>query len=138
MQDQLIAEPADDIFNWLSDRTGLVRAADFLGQARIVNGKIVAAFGYDQHWDTSCRMHFAIDKNGLNRLLLYYAFLVPFVQWGYKCIIGVTPEGSAGRKLAHHLGFKDFAILPDAQPNGGLCYMVMRREDCRWLKLVRS
>lgn len=136
--DRLISQPVDDIFHWLSERTGLVRAADFIGQARVVDGKIVAAFGYDRHWDVSCHMHFAFEKNGLNRTLLHYAFKVPFDQWGYRCILGTAREGDAGGKFATHLGFTDFAILPDAQPNGGLRFMVMRRETCRWLKPMGS
>lgn len=139
-EDKLINGPSREIHNWISERSGLVWVADFLGIARVVDGKIVAAFGYDHHQDASCCMHMASDTQfGFNRALLRHAFKVPFEQWGYKCLIGIAQVGNKrSNNLATRLGFKEFAILPDAHPSGGLRFSVMSKDSCRWLRPMGS
>ena len=44
------------VFDWIHARSGLVWVADFYGIAREVNGRIVAAMGYDHHQDSSCML----------------------------------------------------------------------------------
>lgn len=132
--DKLICEPSREIHAWIHERSRLVWTDDFIGIARVVNGKIVAAFGYDHHQAASCLLHTACDTNGYSRHLLRKAFWVPFVQWQYKNLISIIQVGNTKSiNIAGRLGFKDFAILPDAHPSGGLSFGVMDRESCRWL-----
>lgn len=139
-EDKLINGPSREIHQWISKRSGLVWVEDFLGIARVVDGKIVAAFGYDHHQDASCLLHTASDTQfGYNRTLLRYAFHVPFVQWNYKNLIGIAQVGNLkSNNIATRLGFKEFAILPDAHPSGGLRFSVMSKDSCRWLVPTRS
>lgn len=139
-RDELVNGPSREIHHWISERSGLVWVEDFLGIARVVDGNIVAAFGYDHHQDSSCCLHTASDTQfGYNRTLLRYAFQVPFVQWNYKCLIGIAQVGNLrSNNVATRLGFEEFAILPDAHPSGGLRFSVMSKDSCRWLKPMGS
>lgn len=138
-EDRLICESAREIHRWIADRSGLVWVEDFVGIARVVDGKIVAAFGYDHHQDSSCCLHTACEPGGYNRALLRYAFLVPFRQWGYKCLISIAQNGNVrSNNVAARLGFQEFAILPQAHPSGGLRFGVMSSEQCRWLEPMGS
>ena len=119
----------------MHDRSGLPIQREFHGLAREIDGEIVAAFGYDSFQDWSCQLHACTDlPSGFNRTLLRAAFDVPYNQWGYRCLIGIIQHGnSKSLKFARKLGFKEFGLLSDAHPSGGLHVLVQRREDCRWL-----
>lgn len=125
MTDQIIfgKEP---IHAWIHARSGLVWVQDFCGLARVVDGRMVAAVGYDHHQDSSCSFHLAIEKGGLSRELLWRMFNVPFEQWGYKVLLGIVQAGNAKSiKIAHRLGFETFATLPEAHPSGSLEFFRM-------------
>lgn len=117
-------------------RSGLPIQKEFHGVAREVDGQIVAAWGYDSFQDWSCQLHACTDvPSGFNRTLLRAGFAVPFHQWGYRCVIGIIQHGNAkSLKFAEHLGFKEFGTVPDAHPSGALHFLVLRKEDCRWLE----
>lgn len=133
--DKLIADPAR-IQEWIHARSGLPVQERFRGLAREVNGEIVAAFGYDSFQDQSCAFHAASAGPGaITRRLVRMAFVVPFLQWQYKCLIGIINEGNkASLKLAHDLGFDEFAVLPEACSSGSLRFLSLNKRDCRWLK----
>ena len=133
-KDRLIADPAL-IQHWLHRRSGLPLQKGFHGVAREVDGRIVAAFGYDYFQGSSCCLHTATDYPwGYNRALLTKAFKVPFEQWGYNCLISIIQSGNlSSLNMSRRLGFTEFAVLPGAHPSGGLHFGVMYRDDCRWL-----
>lgn len=138
-EDKLTSESPREIHAWIAKRSGLIWVEDFIGIARIVDDKIVSAFGYDHHQDTSCLLHTACEPGGYNRELLRRAFWVPFHQWGYKCLISIAQNGNLrSNNVAARLGFQEFAILPQAHPSGGLRFGVMYPDDCRWLKPMGS
>lgn len=124
----------EEVHAWIHSRSGLVWVADFHGIAREVDGKIVAAVGFDHHQGTSCSFHIAADPRGLSRQLLFHAFATPFLQWEYKVLLGIVQAGNeASNHIATRLGFYKWATLPDAHPSGALEFYRMTKQECPWL-----
>jgi RimJ/RimL family protein N-acetyltransferase len=134
--DRLIAD-GERIQAWLHERSRLPLSRPFHGVAREVNGEIVAAFGYDYFQGSSCCMHLAADTpQALSRTLLYVAFAVPFEQWDYLCVLAIIQACNAkSLNIARHLGFREFARVEEAHPDGGLVFLKMTKEQCRWLSI---
>jgi len=136
-EDRLVTLPIETIFDWMHERSGLVAARDFSGVARVVEGKMVAAFGYDHHDEDRCFFHTCIEPRGMNKRLLGAAFDVPFRQWGYEYLYaGIQDTNVRSLKLAASLGFIEFDILPRVYPSECLRFMIMHKSDCRWLDLI--
>lgn len=136
--DRLIVSNTDRRgWEFLHARSGLYWQDSFQSICREIDGQIVGAFGYTDYTGTSVQMHVAgATDTWLNRKLLWQAFAYPFLQLDCKVAIGVIAEGNdPARQLAKKLGFGQFAIIPDAHPDGGLVITVMKRGDCRWLEL---
>ena len=134
MQERLIND-ADRIYEYISTNSGLHKVQHFQGIALERDYKIVAAFGFDFHQDSSCMIHVAAEPGGITRFLLRKAFAAPFEQWGYECVMGVIQSSNTkSRELAERLGFTEFATVPGAHPSGALHFFVMYKKDCRWLK----
>jgi len=127
-----------EIHEWISRRSGLIWVDDFCGVARVVDGQIVAAVGYDHHQTWSCCFHIAADRP-IDRELLWRAFQVPFVQWDYRVLLGIVQAGNAkSLNIATRLGFETFATIPGAHPSGSLEFFKMEREHCPWLDITRK
>lgn len=134
--DRLIAD-SSRVFEWMHKRTGIIQVDDFVGIAREVDGRVVAAFGYDNHGEDWCFMHACIEPHALNRCLLQMAFDVPFGQWGYEYVfVGIQESNKPPFNLASKLGFIEFDILPRVYPTECLRFMVMHKSDCRWVNLT--
>jgi RimJ/RimL family protein N-acetyltransferase len=116
----------------MHERSGLPIARDFHGIAREVNGKLVAAFGYDYFQPTTCSLHLCVDEPAaLNRALLSKAFQVPFIQWGFTSLFcAIQASNSKSLNMAGRLGFQEVGVIPDT-----LWFGVLWRDKCRWLKL---
>lgn len=124
------------VFTWISAQSGLVKVQDFIGFGREVNGRLVAAVGYDHHQDWSCSFHIAAKSRGISREFLWRMFEVPFCQWKYRLLLGIIQEGNkASLNIASRLGFSMVLPLADAHPSGSLQFWTMRSEDCKWLTL---
>ena len=139
--DRLIAS-SDDRRGWkfLSDRIpGFPYQEGMWTICREVDGLIVGAWGYTDFTPVSCQIHFAgATPRWLTQDLLWKAFHVPFEQWGLRTLIGVISGGNEpSLNVAKKLGFKIFATLPDAHPDGALVFHVMRRDECKWLAMPR-
>ena len=134
--DRLIVD-GERIQAWLHERSRLPLSRDFHGVAREVGGRIVAAFGYDHFQDWSCCLHTCTDVPwGYNRALLFNAFDISFNQWDYRCLLAIIQAGNAkSLNLAEHLGFERFATVAEAHPSGGLVFLKMTKEQCRWLRI---
>lgn len=117
---------------WMHDRSGLPIQRDFHGIARQRNGHIVAAFGYDSFQPAGCQMHLCVDAlDGINRALLLRAFQVPFIQWNYQYLVAIIQASNLkSLNMARRLGYTSVGEIA-----GHLGFFVMKREDCRWLKL---
>lgn len=138
MTDRLIVG-REDVHAWIHSRSGLVWVADFHGIAREVDGKIVAAVGFDHHQGSSCSFHIAADRRGLSRQLLFHAFATPFLQWEYKVLLGIIQAGNrSSNHIATRLGFVQWGTLPEAHPSGALEFYRMTRAECPWLDITRK
>jgi hypothetical protein len=82
-------------------------------------------------------MHIGIDTpRGLTKTLLYWAFAVPFEQWDYACVLAIIQAWNVKTvNLALHMGFTEFARVEEADPRGGLVFLKMTKEQCRWLRI---
>jgi L-amino acid N-acyltransferase YncA len=128
-KDRLVGD-SPRIQQWMHDRSRLPIMRDFYGIARELDGKIVAAFGYDSFQPGGCQMHLCVDSiTGINRALLKMAFQVPFVQWNYQYLLAIIQADNVkSLNMADRLGFTTFGEVP-----GHLRFGVMYRKDCRWL-----
>jgi RimJ/RimL family protein N-acetyltransferase len=104
------------------------------------DGKILkGVVGFDGYNGASVMMHVYGEGNWISRDLLKIAFDYPFNHLNCNMVLGLVPSGNTqALKMNRHLGFKVEAVLEGAHPDGALILMVMRREECRWLKMRRS
>lgn len=135
--DRLVNDEEAELHDWLNRRILLSWSDDFRAVGRMVDGRIVGAFGYNNHNGASCQMHAALDFPwSLNRGLLWKAFQVPFVEWGYKVLLApIASSNEESIRLAAGLGFKCYVNLVEAHPDGVLHLMGMRRDECKWLNI---
>lgn len=103
----------------------------FVGVARIVNGEIVAAFGYDNFQPRGCQMHVSVTTpSALNREILLKAFDIPFNQWKYRYAAAIIPADNVKSiHLAQRFGFTAMEPIPDE-----LWYGVLYPQNAVWLK----
>ena len=138
--DRIIAS-GEDRRGWefISARTGLPYQEGMWTICREVDGQIIGCFAYTDFVGTSCQIHMAgASPRWINKDLLWKAFRVPFEQWELSVLLGVIAESNDdSRRAAVKLGFEEFAIVPRAHRDGGLVFMQMYRENCRWLDLPR-
>lgn len=127
--DRLIAE-SPRIQQWMHERSRLPIQRDFIGIAREVDGRIVAAFGFDSFQDESCALHTCTDSpTGYNRTLLYNVFRVVFEQWAFKRLYAIIQTKNAkSLNLADRLGFIEVGST------GDLWFGVLEKKNCRWLQ----
>jgi RimJ/RimL family protein N-acetyltransferase len=116
----------------MHERSGLPLQRDFWGIARRVRGEIVAAFGFDSFQPAGCQLHLCVTQpSGITRPLLKAVFKTAFEQWQYEYLAAIIQEHNIkSLKMAGRLGFQECGCIP-----GQLWFGVMRREQCRWLKL---
>jgi RimJ/RimL family protein N-acetyltransferase len=122
----------------LCERIGLTPSPDIrcLGTVNS-DGEIAGIVGYDGYNGASVVMHVAGFGNWINRDILKAAFDYPFRVMDCKVVLGLVPSGNVEAiRLNKHLGFKVINEIEDAHPDGSLILMAMRREECRWLKLL--
>jgi hypothetical protein len=135
MKDVLISRPSELLFEWISERIGLVWSEDFTAIGRVHDGKLVAVSAFTGFNGASCQVHMASDVGRFSRFHVRETFRYAFDLCGCKVVFGMVPSGN---KLALdidlRLGFKELATIPGAHPDGALHVLMMRREDCRWLR----
>lgn len=125
----------DRAYEYIHSKSGLPRVTDFIGIIDVQDGKIAAAFGYDNHQGLSCFMHIAAQPGGLRRKFLAKAFEIPYVQWGYNVTMGlIIGSNLPSRLVAARLGYAEMLVIPGAHPSGALHLMGMYRENCPWIK----
>jgi hypothetical protein len=106
-----------------------------IGQMR--DGILVAGVMYDEYTGASISMHARIDSPGaITKKFWRMCFDYPFNQLKVKRITGLIKATNArSRRLVSHLGGHIEAVLSDYFPDGDGIVYIMRREDCRCLKL---
>lgn len=132
----IVSEPSMVLYDWLDKRISLAWSTDFRAVGRVVDKKLVGVVGYNGFNNASCQMHMAGDgKHWITRELLHRAFELPFETWGLQMVIGLVPSGNVDALVIDKkLGFKEIASIQGAHPDGALHVLVMRKEECRWLR----
>lgn len=102
------------------------------------DGRIVAGVVINNMNQANATVHIAAEKYAGKALVavLVAASGYCFVQCRLRRITGFVPMSMPDViAFDRHLGFKDEFVMRDAAPDGGdMMVLVMRPEDCRWLR----
>lgn len=136
MTDVLISQPLELLYAWINERVGLARSEDFRAIGRVVDGQLVGVVAFTGHNGASLQMHMAGDGGRwMNRHFIREAFRYAFDICGCNVVFGMVPSGNADAlSIDLRLGFKELATIAGAHPDGALHVLMMRREECRWLR----
>jgi L-amino acid N-acyltransferase YncA len=133
--DVLISHPLDLLYEWINERVGLARSEDFRALGRIVDGKIVAVSAFTGYNGASLQMHMASDPGAWTRRHLKETFRYAFETCGCQVVFGMVPSGNQkALEIDLRLGFEEVANIEGAHPDGSLHILMMRRENCRWIR----
>ena len=123
-----------DVGRWVYARIGGIyhpEASASIGLER--HGEIVAGVVF-YNWNGVSAMASIAAASPLSRDFLKAIFRYPFVVGGLsQIVVTIAGENPKSLRLATRMGFLEQARLPDAHINGDLVFMVLRRENCRFL-----
>lgn len=133
--DVLISYPLDTLYEWINERVGLARSEDFRAIGRVKDGKLVAVSAFTGYNGASLQMHFAVEGCLMSRRHLQESFRYAFEICDCKVVFGMVPAGNTrALEIDLRLGFEEVANIAGAHPDGSLHILMMRRENCRWLR----
>lgn len=133
--DVLISYPLDTLYEWINERVGLPRSEDFRAIGRVKDGKLVAVSAFTGYNGASLQMHMAVDEGQMSRRHLQESFRYAFDHCGCEVVFGMVPSGNTrALEIDLRLGFEEVANIEGAHPDGSLHLLMMRRENCRWLR----
>lgn len=122
---------------WVCEKAGgnWTNLCQAIGQEH--EGKLIAGIMYDAYTGASIAMHSRVDDpKHISRQWIWAIFDYPFNRLGVKRVTGlVSTANHKAQETNEHLGWKRETTLADYFPNGDGIIYIMRREDCRWLKL---
>lgn len=122
------------LHDWLAKRVGLPWSTDFRALARVVDSEIIGVVGYEGFTGAACRMHMAGEGRWINREFLYKAFRYPFITLSLPMVFGVVPSGNkTALEIDLKLGFTELLYIEGAHPDGGLHFLQLKKENCRYL-----
>ena len=103
------------------------------------DGELIAGVVYNEWNHVNINMHVAaIGNNWMTREYLWMCFDYPFNQLKVKRITAfIEDDNEKAIKFDTHLGFKYETRMKDAYVNGDILIYVMRREDCRFLNIMK-
>jgi RimJ/RimL family protein N-acetyltransferase len=134
----IVTTPQDALVMALCKEIGLAPSPDIrcIGSVTDDNMRLLGVVGFDGYNGASVMMHVFGKGNWISRDLLKVSFDYPFNHLKCNLVMGLVPSGNEeALRLNRHLGFKVETVLEGAHPDGALILMVMRKEDCRWLKM---
>lgn len=137
----IVTNHQDALVNALCEKIGLAPSPNIrcIGSVSADGMRLKGVVGFDGYNGASVMMHVYGEGNWISRDLLKVAFDYPFNHLNCNMVLGLVPSGNEqALKMNRHLGFKVETVLEGAHPDGALILMVMRREECRWLKMRRS
>ncbi len=123
------------LFEWLHKRICLARSEDFRAIGRVVDGVLVGVVGFNGFNDRSVQLHMAGEgKRWISRKFISEVFNFAFVTCGCNVVFGIVPSGNVkALEIDLRLGFTEFARIDGAHSDGALHFLMMRRENCRWI-----
>ena len=121
--------------NWVAARVNgqyFEAASQAIGIEK--DGKIIAGVIYENWNQVSIWCHIAIEGR-LTKKYLWTIFDYPFKQIGAKkIIVPVSSSNEKSLRLVGKMGFVEEARIKDARPDGNMVFLVMDRENCRFLE----
>jgi hypothetical protein len=126
-----------ELVDWLCGRLDLVPSPHITAIGSYNDeGRLIGVAGYDGFTGTACDMHMAGEPGWLSKRFLHYAFYYPFIEIGCKITIAKVSSGNIkALEMDKRMGFKEICVIPDAHPEGALHVLIMRREECKWLRV---
>jgi len=122
----------------LKEQVGIALTDDFQCVFWVDNkSQVEWVVGYNGFLGKTCNMHMVNLKGGYTpKELLRVAFDYPFNQCGMQKVFGVlNSHNEKAIKYDIKLGFKETYRIEGLHDDGGdIVYMVMDKEDCRWIK----
>jgi hypothetical protein len=131
---------AERVGRWVLEKAGGSFTTDMTAIGQECDGQLVAGIVYDGYTKASIAMHSRCDDPAkVSRRFYWMIFDYVFNQLNCKRATGIVPSwNTKAQKTNEHLGWKRETTLADYFPDGDAIIYIMRRDDCRWLKLGRK
>lgn len=99
--------------------------------------ELVVGVTYDSYTGTNICIHSRCDDPKTpSRKFYWMIFDYPFNQLKVTCVRGLVASSNiAAQQINERLGFRVEAVLADYFPDDDAIIYVLRRSDCKWLKL---
>lgn len=136
---RLVLDQHERVAKWVAEQTDCSDHA-WAGYVCLgmedATGELVAGIVLESYNGVNANVHIAgIGKNWMNKHMLLTFFIYVFDHLKLKRLTGLVPASNkSARAFDEHVGFRWEATLKDAAVDGDLDILVMRREDCRYLK----
>ena len=141
MSTQIVSDPAR-VWAFCKQYIPIPVVSGMKGLGLERDGELIAGVVYEGYNGTNVWMHVAAVPGAkwMTKEYLQYCFYYPFEELGCKRISGyVEASNEVARRFDEHLGFKQEAVLRGAATDGGdVILYVMRREDCRYVKMAHN
>ena len=121
---------------WLCEKIGLMPSPHLrcIAHVNAAGDTVMGVVGYDGFNGASVMMHMAGTPHWIDKTILHAAFSYPFDTLGCNVVLGIVPSGNeTALSINARLGFKTFAVVEGAHPDGALHLMAMTREECKSL-----
>ena len=141
MSSMIVVSDVRRVWEFVHASTGLPLSTTTKALGLERDGRIVAGVLYEGWNGINAWMHVAIEPGAyLGRRYPWYVFHYPFVELGCKRLTGWVEESNlAALQFDLALGFQVEARVAGAASDGGdVLLLVMRPENCKWLKRAPS
>lgn len=124
----------DEVGRWVYKRIGGIYHAEASTCIGLEDDGVLVAGVVYYNWNGQSTMASIATDVPLTKKFLKAMFRHPFVVGKLaQVVVTISCDNSKSLRLASRMGFAEQARLPDAHPAGDLIFMVLRREDCRFL-----
>lgn len=122
---------------WVCEKAGGTWTPICQAIGQMHDGQLIAGIMYDAYTGASIAMHSRVDDpRRVSRQWIWAIFDYPFNQLKVKRVTGlVSMANKKAQETNEHLGWKRETTIADYFPDGDAIIYVMRRDECRWLKL---
>lgn len=127
----------EKVGRWVFEKAQGIWTVKCQAMGQVWNGHLIAGVVYDNYTGSSIEVHSRCDdRKHVNRTFGWMIFDYPFNQLKVKRITGIiSTANSLSQKNAEGLGFRRETTLSDYFPDGDGIVYVMRKEDCKWLRV---
>lgn len=127
----------EKVGRWVCEKAGgnWTHLCSAIGQE--YNGELIAGIMFDGYTGASISMHSRCDDpKHVSRKFFWMIFDYPFNQLKVNRVTGiVSTANTKAKEIDEKLGWIYETTLSDYFPDGDALIYIMRKEDCRWLKL---